>query len=466
MSSSKKPKLDRRTFLKCNMGGLSVLMGLPFLEIMAPSLSAFADGPADAPLFGTVYEPNGVKQKGSSWFPQATGTSFNFSNSAFDKLKAETRQHLTILQGINNSGGSGNAHMQAISQFLTGFPIPNDRITKHAAGQGSLSVLLAERIAAKHGAYKIPFLCLAGNNELDKPNNSTYNNKLKNALDFAKDGTLMNDDRMADLRTVFNSYFAGASTEVTNKEVSRRDTLKLSIIDAVLSDAKRLEAKLGYNDRLRMEEYLTKVRELESSINAAYDDAAAAACNIPSSNEYTSFSNTARLTRLDIHSDQTVKLVTLALECGISPGFSYMLGGEAAGYHYAEIGVNKHCHNTVSHNGSESNTDYYKINAYNLQIFEKFIDSFKNTMIGGKSLLDRGLFLYGAGLAEGSSHSRNNIPVCWAGHANGRVRGGQHLKVGTQNKTSQMLTTFARALLNENVTVGNSSGSNYLSRVG
>jgi hypothetical protein len=467
MSNFKKAKLSRRTFLKCNLGGLSVLMGLPFLEIMAPSLSAFADGPLDAPLFGTIYEPNGVKQNGNGWFPSGSGTNFNFSNSAFDQLAAATRAHMTILKGINNTGGSGNAHMQGISQFLTGFPIPNDRVTKHAVGQGSLSVLLAERIALKHGNYKIPFLCLAGNNELDAPNNNVYNNKLKNALDFDKNGNLYNDDRLADLRAIFDSYFKGSSTSATSNEVSKRDTLKLSVIDSVLADAKRLEATLGYSDKQRMDEYLSKVRDIENSINAQYENTGPGnnSCNIQTTNSYTAFSNTARLNRLDLHSDQTVKLVTLALECGITPGFSYMLGGEAAGCHYQDIGINQHCHNSISHNASTGNTNYYKINAYNLRIFEKFLISFQNTMSGGKSLLDRGLFLYGAGLAVGYSHTLNNIPVVWGGHANGRVKGGQLLSVGTKNKTSHMLTTFARALLNESVTVGNGGGINYLGDV-
>ena len=105
MTAFKKPKLNRRTFLKCNLGGLSVMMGLPFLEIMATSQEAFADGPDDAPIFGTVYEPNGVKQNGNGWFPSGSGTSFNFGNCAFDKLKSGTKSDITILKGISNYKG-------------------------------------------------------------------------------------------------------------------------------------------------------------------------------------------------------------------------------------------------------------------------------------------------------------------------------------------------------------------------
>ena len=117
-------KLKRRTFLKGSIGACTVAMGLPLLEIMFKSDSAFAAS-GDVPIrFGALYFPNGVIQQGyKSWFPVKQGnssTNFSLNNSAFENINDNLRKYLTIFNGINNTGGSGNAHMQAISQFLTG----------------------------------------------------------------------------------------------------------------------------------------------------------------------------------------------------------------------------------------------------------------------------------------------------------------------------------------------------------
>lgn len=456
-------------FLRCSAGGLGVLVGLPFLEIMATSDSVFAEGPNDL-IFGTVYIPNGVKQRGKGWFPpnRNSTTDWNFNNSAFDKLDPNIKKYLTVIENIENRGGRGNAHMQAISQFLTGLPIPNDRVTEHAKGQGSLTVYLSEEIAKMQSrTYKSPYLLLAANNELDKPNNNNYNNKLKNSLDFSKNGRLLNDDRRANLKAVFENLFSGSDENATNQEAARRRFFKKSILDAVQEDAQRLNRQLGAADKIRVDEYFARVRNIEKSLEeeGTAPPSEGSSCNGADSLTVSEFSDSDRLNRLDKHSSQTVELVTLALQCGVTPGFSYMLGGEAAGCHYREININKHCHNTVSHNGSDGNRDYEEINAYDLQIFQKFVKSFASTEFGGKTMLEKGLFLFGGGLAEGYNHSLKNIPVVWAGHGNGRVQGGRYLKVNNDKRaTSVMLTTFIRALTGSNLKIGdNENGNDFLS---
>jgi len=149
-----------------------------------------------------------------------------------------------------------------------------------------------------------------------------------------------------------------------------------------------------------------------------------------------------------------------------------MLGSESGGFNYNEIGVNRNSHDISHDSSSTDRNDYYKINAYNLTIFERFIEIFRDTPVGGQTLLDRSLLMYGSGLGAGYQHSSNNIPIVWAGHANGRVRGGRIIKTdfkdardkygNTYTSNAINLTTFARAVLNQNVNIGvNSSGQNF-----
>jgi hypothetical protein len=52
----------------------------------------------------------------------------------------------------------------------------------------------------------------------------------------------------------------------------------------------------------------------------------------------------------------------------------------------------------------------------------------KNTPDGDGSLLDHTAILYGAGMSEGNGHVPTNLPILLLGAANGRLKGGRHLK--------------------------------------
>ena len=63
-----KKALPRRTFLR----GAGAALALPFLDAMAPALSAKTTAP---PRFGFIYIANGVIQE--QWTPTATGAKFD-----------------------------------------------------------------------------------------------------------------------------------------------------------------------------------------------------------------------------------------------------------------------------------------------------------------------------------------------------------------------------------------------------
>lgn len=64
-------------------------------------------------------------------------------------------------------------------------------------------------------------------------------------------------------RKIFNLLFQVDENEKTQRQVLTEDR---SILDAVSSQAKSMEKKLNANDRAKMDEYLTSVREVEQTV--------------------------------------------------------------------------------------------------------------------------------------------------------------------------------------------------------
>ena len=69
-------------------------------------------------------------------------------------------------------------------------------------------------------------------------------------------------------KAVFDRLFAGGSKKERDENKIRRERYRKSILDFALEDAKRLEKKLGYTDKRKLDEYLDSIRELEKRIEA------------------------------------------------------------------------------------------------------------------------------------------------------------------------------------------------------
>jgi len=110
--------ISRRTVLK----GIGATLALPFLDAMAPALTASRRSAASpAVRFGAVYVPNGVIP--GRWFPEGVGSQFEFSPSL--KALEPFRDQVLILSGLDSvpppppGERQYNNHADASTRFLT-----------------------------------------------------------------------------------------------------------------------------------------------------------------------------------------------------------------------------------------------------------------------------------------------------------------------------------------------------------
>src|SRR5579863_4670566 len=111
-----KKHLSRRTFMR---GTLGATVALPFLDAMAPALSAAPNSPF---RFGTVYFPMGVTPE--SWHPEAAGSDFAFK-PVMQPLEPFRSQLVTVSNMTAPWGSS--VHMGASAAFLNGVGPTGDR---------------------------------------------------------------------------------------------------------------------------------------------------------------------------------------------------------------------------------------------------------------------------------------------------------------------------------------------------
>ena len=67
-------------------------------------------------------------------------------------------------------------------------------------------------------------------------------------------------------KLVFDRLFASRSREGSPADRIKRELYQKSILDLVLDDAQQLHKRVGLNDRRKIDEYLTAVREVELRI--------------------------------------------------------------------------------------------------------------------------------------------------------------------------------------------------------
>ncbi len=476
--------LNRRLFLKCGSKGLAALVGLPYLASIYDN-KAYAQSLNNGTVlrFLCMYHPHGVMQTnpannldGYSFFPRRISeTNYNLMQSNVRAIQEEgLREHTTLIEGLSNKGGNGNPHMQGISSFLTGAVIPNHGRKNANSYKHKLSfdTHFAD-IFAKNLTNKTLFL--AGNSQLDKPNDVDYYNPLKNALSWDKNG-YMRTANMAQKR-IFDGLVQGSSSVDTSDEVRKREQLKLSVLDTVKDARDELNRRINSADKSKLDDYYTRLRELERKLIANQTKPGQTINSCSTNNR--SFNGVKNHTfgnmthNLDNTVNNAIELIALAFTCDKYRSICFMFSGEASESLYQQIKLDnrndehKKIHGVLSHHKKVNDIDYNtklhrKVDRYHAEkIAEmaKKLEAIKEA--NGKSVLHNSVIVTGSGLGTGYNHSLNNLPVMVLGHGGGGIRGGRFLKQ-TGKKTGVLYSSILKAMGQQNVAFGdNKNGSTF-----
>ena len=372
--------LTRRTFLRA----AGVSLALPLFGGRAVAAGA---APRRMVLICTplgLHAPNLV--------PEAAGRDYQ-STPYLDVLK-DFRNDLTVVSGLSHPEvESGH---DSIFSFLTAAPHPERR----AGFRNTISV---DQLAAEHIGTKtrFPTLSLAGEGF---------------GLSWTRSGALVPSDWSP--AAVFARLFLEGKPDAVRDQVRRLKDGR-SILDAVGEQARGVRDGLGAGDRDKLDEYFTRVRELEKRLAAAeeWSKKPKPKVNVPQPRDIPNPADLIGRTRL------LFDLTHLALQTDSTRIVTILLGGASLVPPIPGVTFD---HHNLSHHGQdpEKLKQLATVEVETLKVLRDLLTKLKQTKEEGDTLLDRTAVFLGSNLGSGNSHSCKNLPVLVAG---GGFRHGQHV---------------------------------------
>ena len=431
--------LSRRTFLK----GLGVSMALPAMESLVPA--ATAKSLEQRPKRMTVfYSPNGVRMQ--RYTPATTGK--NYAMTPILKPLEKVRDKFSVISGLAHYqasafGAPPAGHGRSCPAFLTGV---HAKATEGADIQCGIS---ADQVAASYFAKDTQLASLELGIEPPSLMGScdiNYSCTYTNTISWKSPTQAL--PAMVAPSDVFEHLF-GDGNQIDEQTRQMRLAHKSSILDFINDEAKRVNKRLGVNDRHKMAQYLESVRDVERRIAKARETAIemdlegfTVPANIPVDYEE--------------HVKIMLDLQMLALQTDMTRVSTFMLGRELSNHAYNNLGI-PDGHHALSHHANipDKIDKLVKINAYHMQLFADYLEKMASIPDGESNLLDNTFVVRGACIGESNEHDHMDLPIILAG---GGLEGNRHIAA---QKHTPMCNLLLSVLQQMNVPVesfGDSTG--------
>ncbi len=437
-----KKAISRRTILR----GLGATIGLPLLDAMVPAMTALAQTPAKVVRrFGAVYHPNGVIY--DKWLPTGVGSNFELSPTLAglapfkDKLVVVTGLYADQAEALGDGGGD---HSRACGAWLSGVHVKKSDVVVESG-------ISMDQIAAKAFESETQLSSL----QLQMDDNSLvgscdvgYSCAYSSTVSWLTPTLpLMTENNP---RMVFERLFGASDSTDPNVRAARLSQDR-SLLDSVTARVKELQRSLGAEDKRKVNDYLTSLRDVERRIQKTEEQSAkevpdvARPAGIPES--------------FDEHARILYDLQLLAYQADITRVITFMYGREQSPRPYPQVGVPEPHHAMTHHqNDPEKMAKCAKIQQYHMELFAEYLEKLQNTPDGQGSLLDHTMILYGSAISNSDRHSHGPLPSLVVGGGGGTIKGGQHLVYPEHTPLTNLQLTMLNCLGIRTEKLGDSTG--------
>jgi len=438
-----KMHLPRRTVLR----GLGATLALPLLDSMVPALTALSKTAA-APVrrLGVFYVPNGMSMP--YWSPKAEGPLTELPPTL--RSLAEFKDRVLLCGGLDDESANlvktGGDHARSAGTFLTCVP------WKHARLAGVFAGVSMDQIAAKELSKETQLTSL----ELGIESNAMLGScdgggscAYTNTVAWRTPTTPLPIEN--DPRAVFERLFGTSGSTDPEARLARMRKDR-RVLDAVGDELGNLERVIGPGDRIKLDEYLSAVRDAERRVEMAERQ------------------NTLELPVVDQpvgkpsdyaeHAKLMMDLLALAYQTDLTRISTFMLAREVSGHAYPEIGVTDSHHPLSHHQDIPANLErLHKINEYHFQQFAHLVKTLDATPEGDGTMLDSTLFLYGTGISDSNTHFHDDLPIALVGGKATGITGGRYVRYPNGTPLANLHITILELLGTPVETFGDSTGT-------
>ncbi|MFM2141523.1 MAG: hypothetical protein RLZZ476_67 [Verrucomicrobiota bacterium] len=367
------------------------------------------------------------------FFPKTAGRDYELTQTL--SPLADVRSELSIFSGMSHPDVNGGH--SAENCFLTAARGP----TK----SGFRNQISLDQFAAEKLGQPTRFSTLNLGVNIDKANRS---------LSWTRDGVLLPAEDSAP--ALFRRMFVQGDPEAVKKQLNRLDE-RGSILDTLMDHTKKFSRSLGSDDRSRLDQYLTSVREVEERLVTAreWELKPKPVTTLPEPADirdkkliFEKLDLMLRMSQLAFESDST-RIITLMVDAFATPAFTIQ-GDESTteGYH------------GLSHHGQapEKVKQLEHADREQMVILSKLIQSLAAKHEDGVRLLDRTMVLFGSNMGDANKHDNTNLPIILAG---GGLKHGQHHAFKTDHNAPlcNLFVTLLQHLGVETAAFGSSTGN-------
>jgi hypothetical protein len=413
--------LSRRSLLR----GAGVTLALPFMESLAPrSIAAATPGSPVRLMYWFI--PNGILY--DRWIPKAVG--MLDPNAVPESLQplaaADLLGDVNLLSGVDN---------------LCGYP---EQIGDHASGVAAMLTCVAakksvdnvengisvDQVAAKTLGKLTPRPSLelgmaksGGVGDCDNGYACAYAQSMSWS-DKTTPRPKRTDPKDAWLWLLGTD---DASLSVEQRERIRRGDK--SVLDYLVNEANGLGPKLTKDDRVKLDQYLTSVRTIETQLDSA---AVPPECQngVPPEN------STDYVKRLGAMMD----VMEFALRCDLTRVVTFALGNAfgPGPMPWIEVGDDYHA---LTHRMTDAGVpeQVAKCIYWEMQQVAVFAKRLKSIQEGDKSLLYNTALMVTSDVGEGAAHNHDNMACLIAGNAGGAISTGRHLAYKAEDTNAKKL---------------------------
>jgi Protein of unknown function (DUF1552) len=414
-----KRTLDRRALLRGALGGVGVAVGLPTLAAMLNGNgTALAGGKPLPRRLGIFFWGNGVRHK--LWVPAERGANWALSEELAPL--AQVKPYLNVVTGMNVKTGNEQGHHAGTVGILSGRPMVSQPHPSSAYAS-TFSGPSIDQVAADVIGRGTPFRSL----ELGVSRQVTENEGTT-LLYLSHRGPDAPNPPEYEPERLFDRLFGGAAR-----------TVGKSVLDVVAADARALAAVLGKEDRRRMDQHLSSIREIERRLQPSKTaKQCAASPPTPAQGKPGAFPHAAR-------SEEMARLLALALSCDLTRVFSFMFSGSVGETAFWEVGEDK-SHHQFTHDEAGDQPIVHAATVFVMEQYARLLEVFAETPDGAGNLLDQSVVLATSDTADGRGHTLEDYPIVLAGRAGGALKyPGVHYRSAQGENTSKVLLSMLRA---------------------
>jgi hypothetical protein len=218
---------------------------------------------------------------------------------------------------------------------------------------------------------------------------------------------------------------------------NRGSLLNLSILDRVKGRAERLSQKISSSDNVKLDEFMTSVREVEKRVEGMRKakekaDELARLKNRP----VWSMERPANGLPEDLreHARLMLDLIAIAFQTDKTRVATLLVSRDLSAMYYPFLEVGQ-AHHSASH--YNNNDEYERITRWHVSQFAYLASKLDSMQEGDSTVLDNSCLMFLSNLWIGRTHDNSRLPIALAGGLGGALKTGRtldYLKAGDENR--------------------------------